>query len=112
MLPPEATVARNMWGGPNSAGESVSRSITITATGERDTLDPIDTDIFRIEVILEALAPTFFAKPAFLDPAKGRLDRGDQVGIDADHAVSQSRIQPKGTAQIAGIDIGAPLLMV
>src|SRR5580692_7521648 len=65
-----------------------------------------DTDIFAIEIILDAVFRTFLAHTRFLDAAERRDLCRDQPLVDADHAVFQRFGDAEGAAEVLGVEIG------
>src|SRR5688500_17768268 len=66
----------------------------------------VDGHVFRLQILLDTLYPSFAAETGVLDAAEGRRSVGDHALVEADHAGLDALADAKGSLQVAGVDVG------
>jgi hypothetical protein len=66
----------------------------------------IDGHVFRLQILLDTLYPSFAAEAGVFDAAEGGRGVGDHALVEADHAGLDALADAQGALQVAGVDVG------
>src|SRR6476620_10825943 len=88
MLPSQPALPISpIWpNGCDANSDAVPANYVEARTDRRRALHPRHHHVFDLDIFFHAVTRAFAAKAAFLDAAEGRDFRGDETGVDADHA--------------------------